>query len=117
MLFGLDYSTFFEKNLVAIFFIYGCSFFYLFLSILFSFRTLRTIGLSAAFSYLMLFALTHAIAEWMDMYLQYTRLVHGQGVSVQFSYVRLALLASSFLFLFAFGLRLNQDIERISAKA
>src|SRR3989338_4897812 len=112
----MDYSTFFEKNLVAIFVIYGCSFFYLFLSILFSFRTLRTIGLSAAFSYLMLFALAHAIVEWMDMYLQYTRLVHGQGASVQFSYVRLALLASSFLFLFAFGLRLNQDMERISAK-
>ena len=113
----MDYSTFFEKNLVAIFVIYGCSFFYLFLSILFSFRTLRTIGLSAAFSYLMLFALAHAIVEWMDMYLQYTRLVHGQDPSARFSYIRLALLASSFLFLFVFGLRLNQDIEQISAKA
>ena len=102
MIFGLDYSTFFEKNLVAIFVIYGCSFFYLFLSILFSFRTLRTIGLSAAFSYLMLFALAHAIVEWMDMYLQYTRLVHGQDPSAPFSYIRLALLAFSFLFLFAF---------------
>ena len=75
MIFGLDYSTFFEKNLVAIFVIYGCSFFYLFLSILFSFRTLRTTGLAAAFSYLMLFALTHATAEWMDAYLQYMRLL------------------------------------------
>ena len=117
MIFGLDYTTFFEKNLVAIFVIYGCSFFYLFLSILFSFRTLRTTGLAAAFSYLMLFALAHAIVEWMDMYLQYTRLVHGQDPSAPFSYIRLALLASSFLFLFAFGLRLNQDMERISAKA
>ena len=117
MLAGFDYSTFFEKNLVAIFLIYGCSFFYLFLSILFSFRPLRAIGLSAAFSYLMPFALAHAIAEWMDMYLQYTRLVHGQDPSAPFSYIRLALLASSFLFLFAFGLRLNQDMERISAKA
>ena len=117
MIFGLDYSTFFEKNLVAIFVIYGCSFFYLFLSILFSFRTLRTTGLAAAFSYLMLFALAHAIVEWMDMYLQYTRLVHGQDPSAPFSYIRLALLASSFLFLFVFGLRLNQDIEQISAKA
>ncbi|MBI2286465.1 MAG: diguanylate cyclase [Nitrosomonadales bacterium] len=117
MIFGLDYSTFFEKNLVAIFVIYGCSFFYLFLSILFSFRTLRTTGLAAAFSYLMLFALAHAIVEWMDMYLQYTRLVHGQDPSAQFSFIRLALLASSFLFLFVFGLRLNQDIEQISAKA
>ncbi|MDP2852103.1 MAG: hypothetical protein Q8O23_01725 [Gallionella sp.] len=53
----------------------------------------------------------------MDMYLQYTLLVHGQGASVQFSYVRLALLASSFLFLIAFGLRLNRDMEQISAKA
>jgi len=117
MIFGLDYTTFFEKNLVAIFVIYGCSFFYLFLSILFSFRTLRTTGLAAAFSYLMLFALAHAIVEWMDMYLQYTRLVHGQDPSARFSYIRLALLASSFLFLFVFGLRLNQDIEQISAKA
>lgn len=117
MIFGLDYTTFFEKNLVAIFVIYGCSFFYLFLSILFSFRTLRTTGLAAVFSYLMLFALAHAIVEWMDMYLQYTRLVHGQDPSAQFSYIRLALLAFSFLFLFAFGLRLNQDIEQISAKA
>ena len=117
MIFGLDYSTFFEKNLVAIFVIYGCSFFYLFLSILFSFRTLRTTGLAAAFSYLMLFALAHAIVEWMDMYLQYTRLVHGQDPSARFSYIRLALLASSFLFLFVFGLRLNQDVGQISAKA
>jgi len=116
MIFGFDYSTFFEKNLVAIFLIYGFSFFYLFLSILFSFRPLKTIGLSVAFSYLMLFSLAHAIVEWMDMYLQYTQLVHGQGASVQFSYVRLALLTSSFLFMFAFGLRLNQDMEQISAK-
>ncbi len=78
-MFGLDYSTFLEKNLVAIFVIYGCSFFYLFLSILFSFKSLRAIGLSAAFGYLMLFALTHATVEWMDMYLQYARLVHDQG--------------------------------------
>lgn len=113
----MDYSTFFEKNLVAIFVIYGCSFFYLFLSILFSFRPLRVLGLSAAFGCLMLFALTHAIAEWMDAYLQYTWLVHGQVASVQFSHVRFALLASSFLFLFAFGLRLNRDMGRVSAKA
>ena len=116
MIFGLDYSTFLEKNLVAIFVIYGCSFFYLFLSILFSFRSLRAIGLSAAFGYLMLFALAHAIVEWMDMYLQYARLVHDQGAGTLFSYIRLALLASSFLFLFAFGLRLNRDIGQLSAK-
>ena len=116
MIFGFDYSTFFEKNLVAIFLIYGCSFFYLFLSILFSLRPLRAIGLSAAFSYLMLFALTHAAVEWMDMYLQYTRLVHGQGAGTLFSYIRLALLVSSFLFMFAFGLKLNRDIEQMSAK-
>ena len=116
MIFGLDYSTFFEKNLIAIFLIYGVSFFYLFLSLLFSFRPLRTTGLAAAFSYLMLFALTHATAEWMDAYLQYMLLVHGQEASAQFSYVRLTLLASSFLFLFAFGLRLNQDVEQIPAK-
>ena len=113
----MDYFTFFEKNLVAIFLIYGFSFFYIFLCILFSFRPLRAIGLSAAFSYLMLFALTHAIVEWIDAYLLYTRLVYGQVASVQIPYIRLALLVSSFLFLFAFGLRLNQDMERISAKA
>ncbi|OGT03900.1 MAG: hypothetical protein A3F73_02040 [Gallionellales bacterium RIFCSPLOWO2_12_FULL_59_22] len=117
MLVGSDYSTFFENNLVAIFFIYGCSFFYLFLSILFSFRPLRAIGLSAAFSYMMLFAFTHAIAEWLDMYLQYTRLVHDQGASIQFSYIRLTLLVSSFLFMLAFGLRLNRDIGQMSAKS
>lgn len=111
----MDYSTFFEKNLVAIFLIYGFGFFYIFLSILFSLKPLRTLGLSVAFSYLMLFALAHAIVEWMDMYLQYTRLVHGQGDGIPISYVRLALLASSFLFLFAFGLRLNRDMERIPA--
>lgn len=113
----MDYSIFFEKNLAAIFLIYGFSFFYIFLSILFSFKPLRTLGLSVAFSYFMLFALTHSIVEWMDAYLQYTRLVHGQMASVQIAYVRLALLVSSFLFMFAFGLRLNQDMERISAKA
>ena len=116
MIFSIDYATFFEKNLIAIFLIYGVSFFYLFLSLLFSFRPLRATGLAAAFSYLMLFALTHARAEWMDAYLQYTLLVHGQGASVHFSYVRLTLLVSSFLFMFAFGLRLNQNMERIPAK-
>ena len=113
----MDYSTFFEKNLVAIFLIYGFSFFYIFLSILFSFRPLRTLGLSAAFGYLMLFALAHAAAEWMDAYLLYTRLVYGQGASIQISYIRLTLLGSSFLFLFAFGLMLNQNVEQKSAKA
>jgi diguanylate cyclase (GGDEF)-like protein len=116
MLFGFDYSTFFENNLVAIFFIYGISFFYLFLSILFSIRPLGAIGLSAAFSYLMLFSLTHAIAEWMDMYLQYTWLVYCREPGVQFSYVRLGLLATSFLFMFAFGFRLNQGTKQITAK-
>lgn len=117
MIFDFDYSAFFEKNLVAVFLIYGFSFFYVFLAILFSFRPLRKIGLSVAFGYLMLFSLAHAIVEWMDMYLQYTGLVYEQGASVTFSYVRLALLASSFLFMFAFGLRLNQDMEQIPAKA
>ena len=114
---GLEFSTFFEKNLVAIFLIYGFSFFYLFLSILFSFKPLRIIGLSAAFSYLMLFALTHAIVEWMDMYRQYLQLVPGKEASIQFLYVRLALLVSSFFFMFAFGLRLYQGMGQTSAKA
>lgn len=113
-MFGFDYSTFFEKNLVAIFFIYGLSFFYLFLSILLSLRPLRTLGLSVAFSYLMLFALTHATVEWMDMYLQYTWLVYEQRPSTQFLHVRLALLAASFLFMFAFGLKLNLGTKQLS---
>ena len=114
-MFGLDPSTFFEKNLVAVFVIYGFSFFYLFLSIAFSFRPLRALELSTAFSLLMLFAFTHAIVEWMDAYLQYTRLVHGRGPSAQFSYLRIFLLGSSFLFMFAFGLRLSLSTIQISA--
>ncbi len=116
MIFGLDYSTFLEKNLVAVLFIYGFSFFYLFLSIMLSFKPLRMIGLSAAFSYLMLFALSHGIVEWMDMYMQYMRLVHDQEASAQFLYIRLTLLILSFLFLFAFGLKLNLDIGQTSAR-
>lgn len=113
---GLDPSTFFEKNLVAVFVIYGCSFFYLFLSIVFSLRPLRALGLSSAFSFLLLFALSHATVEWMDAYQQYARLVNDQGPSAPFSYVRLSLLASSFLFMFAFGLKLNLGITQVTAK-
>lgn len=113
---GIDYQIFFEKNLVAIFLIYGFCFFYLFLTILFSLKSLKKIGLSAAFSYLMLFALTHTIIEWSDMYLQYAKLVNGQVIGIQFSYVRLALLTISNLFMLAFGIRLNLDTQQISEK-
>ncbi len=98
-------SAFFIKNLVIVFFIYGLSFFFVALAILFSFRSLRTIGLADAFLYLLLFSLIHGTIEWIDMYRQYILLLSNSDISGKFLHIRFYLLAASFYFLLLFGLK------------
>lgn len=98
-------SAFFLKNLVIVFFIYGLSFFFVALAILFSFRSLRTIGLADAFLYLLLFSLIHGTVEWIDMYRQYMLLLYNSDISGTLLHIRFYLLAASFYFLLLFGLK------------
>jgi len=99
-------SAFFEKNLTIVFFIYGLSFFFLAAGAGLSLRTLRSIGLSRVFAFLILFAVFHGIVEWNDMYRQYGLLVYGRDIPGWAKEARLYLLALSYHCLLVFGLRL-----------
>ena len=104
----LDYlPAFLEKNLVVVFLLYGFSFFLIASAILFSFKSLKGLGLSRAFLYLFLFSLIHGAVEWIDMYRQYKLLLYDLDVPQMILYLRFNMLTLSYYFLLLFGLNLT----------
>ena len=85
---------FFLGQMDYIFFIYGLAFVLLY-AVCISLR--KQDKLSIPWNYLGLFGLSHGINEWLDM------VALSRGDNVQFQGVRIAIMAASFICLFAFG--------------
>lgn len=103
----IEPSSFFERNLAIIFFVYGLSFFAMAFAVLLTLKPLAKIGLAAAALYLILFSLIHGTVEWIDMYAQYKFIAHGLRLSQGAGMGRFFLLMASFYFLLLFGLELT----------
>jgi len=110
VIFHPDISALIEDNLPTIFLIYGFSFFYVALAILFSMKTLRSIGLFGAFVFLFLFSVIHGSVEWLDTYRQFSIQLYGADVSERVLYLRSYMLSSSFVFMLLFGMTLFSKV-------
>ncbi len=99
-------SAFLARNIVAIFFVYGLAFFSMGLAVLLESRRASELPIARAMGLLAGFGLLHGIHEWMEM----AEIMASQTGPWQpiwlFGTGRLALLALSFLCLFAYGVRL-----------
>jgi len=102
----LDLSIFFERNIVIIFFVYGLSFFFIAATLTLSARSLASIGLYRAFSYLLLFAIIHGSVEWMDMYNRYKMIMFESAPGELVLHIRFYMMLVSFYFLLLSGLKL-----------
>lgn len=98
-------KQFFTSNLDVVFMVYGLSFVIMAVSILIQPRKESVFRLSDILWILAGFGLTHGLNEWLDMF-SIIVLKRGGQDSDLFNFVRLTILAVSFVFLFEFGRRL-----------
>ena len=92
-----------NEALVLIFFIYGLAFYSLGLALLVETVRASELGFARSMRLLSGFALLHGIHEWIDMLERAVALHFQQPLFDWLLWLRLALLATSFLALFAFG--------------
>ena len=92
-----------NEALIAIFFIYGLAFYSLGLALLVETVRASELGFARSMRLLSGFALLHGIHEWIDMVERAVDLHFQQPLFDWLLWLRLTLLATSFLALFAFG--------------
>lgn len=104
--------NFFLINQDIIYFAYGLVFFVLGLAIALQSRNYSRLDLARSLKWLAAFGFTHALNEWGDLFIpiqanylspQTIRILHG---------IHLLLLATSFAFLFEFGVNLLRPLQR-----
>lgn len=88
-----------------VYFVYGLSFFILGLVVLLLNDTTSKYKLATCFWLLAVFGLLHGASEWLEMFLFHGKSDLSQVTLMWFMYINNALLISSFLFLFAFGIQ------------
>jgi len=98
-------TQFFTSNLDVVFMVYGLSFVIMAVSILIQPRKESIFILSDILWILAGFGLTHGLNEWLDMFGIIAIKVGGKDSNL-FNFVRLIVLAVSYLFLLEFGRRL-----------
>ncbi len=105
-------ADFFSNNIIAVFFFYGLAFFMMGLAVLLEIGHSTELDFARALRPLAGFGLVHGSHEWFEMGL----IIHGRlGGHVEpdwIFYLRLALLAASFMMLIAFGVRLILGREK-----
>lgn len=100
-------SEFFAQNIIAIYFIYGLSFFSMGLAVLLEAGHNSESEFAQALKPLIWFGLVHGSHEWVEMFLLIqAQLTGGAPHALGVDYFRLFMLAASFFFLVAFGARL-----------
>ena len=92
-----------NEALVVIFFVYGLAFYTLGLALLVETGRASELGFARSMRLLIGFALLHGLHEWVDMAEGALRLYNGSALPDWLLWFRLALLATSFLALLAFG--------------
>jgi signal transduction histidine kinase len=98
----LAMTEFFTQNITIVFFIYGLSFFSMGFAILLELGHSTELEYARALRPLAFFGLVHGSHEWFEMFM----IIRGHAAAPWIDWLRIFLLATSFLFLVAFGVRL-----------
>ena len=96
----------FTRNIIVVFFFYGLAFFSMGLAVLLEVSHSSQLDYAQALKPLGVFGLVHGAHEWFEMGLLFNSLVTGEPEPTWVGYLRVVLLAVSFLFLIYFGIRL-----------
>lgn len=102
----------FTRNIIIVYFFYGLSFFVMGLAILLEFGHSSKLDFARALRPLIGFGLIHGCHEWFEMFLIIRDRISGPYTAFWVLPVRLIALATSFLFLIAFGARLISGVEK-----
>ena len=102
----------FTNNIIAIYFFYGLSFFVMGLAVLLEFGHSSKLDFARALRPLIGFGIIHGCHEWFEMFLLIRERISGPYTAPWVLPVRLIALATSFLFLIAFGARLITGVEK-----
>ena len=102
----------FTNNIIAIYFFYGLSFFIMGLAVLLEFGHSSKLDFARALRPLIGFGIIHGCHEWFEMFLLIRERISGPYTAPWVLPVRLIALATSFLFLIAFGARLITGVEK-----
>src|SRR4030066_464256 len=102
----------FTRNIIIVYFFYGLSFFVMGLAILLESGHSSKLDFSRALRPLIGFGLIHGCHEWFEMFLIIQVRLYGPITADWILPVRLIALATSFLFLIAFGARLITGAEK-----
>ncbi len=105
-------AEFFTNNIILVYFFYGLSFFVMGLAVLLEFGHSSKLDFSRALRPLIGFGLIHGCHEWFEMFLLIRERISGPFNAPWILPVRLIALATSFLFLIAFGARLISGVEK-----
>lgn len=105
-------ADFFSTNIIGVFFFYGLAFFMMGLAVLLEIGHSTELDFARALRPLAGFGLVHGGHEWFEMGLIIHSRMEGHLEPDWVFYLRLALLASSFLMLIAFGVRLIIGSEK-----
>lgn len=105
-------AEFFTRNIIIVYFFYGLSFFVMGLAVLLEFGHSSKLDFSRALRPLIGFGLIHGCHEWFEMFLLIRDRISGPYNAPWILPVRLIALATSFLFLIAFGARLITGVEK-----
>ncbi len=99
-------ADFFNSNIVIIYFFYGLSFFVMGLGVLIELGHSSKLDFAWALRPLVGFGIIHGCHEWLEMFMIIRQQLGQPITSTWLSTIRIIALASSFLFLIAFGARL-----------
>ncbi len=102
-------STFFEQNIVIVYFLYGLAFFSMGLAVWLESGRTSELRLARAMGPLAAFGFMHGVHEWAEMFERLGNVVPNAPAIAQstaFSVGRLGLLVLSFIMLIIFGVRL-----------
>ncbi len=105
-------AEFFTRNIIIVYFFYGLSFFVMGMAVLLEFGHSSKLDFARALRPLIGFGLIHGCHEWFEMFLIIRERTSGPATAPWILPLRLAALASSFLFLIAFGARLITGVEK-----
>src|SRR4030042_1477854 len=102
----------FARNIILVYFFYGLSFFVMGLAVLLEFGHASKLDFARALRPLVGFGLIHGSHEWFESFLIIREKISGPYIAPWVLPVRLIALATSFLFLIAFGARLITGVEK-----
>ncbi len=105
-------STFFTRNIVYVYFLYGLAFFALGLVVLLESGRASEFRFARAMVPLALFGFVHGAHEWFEMFQIFAAHEAGYSTGLPEELFRVVSLTASFVFLLIFGMRLLPEAEQ-----